>query len=117
MNGKRTKFHLIEEISSLRQRIAPLEGTPIEQTPVELVAVIKEAAPDTAIIMLTEFGEMMIGAGERPAGVDRLLGKPVTPAAFRQAVTAFVAEYVAGIKTGKSNKPERLFSVPVPTRK
>ena len=60
-----------------------------------LSAAIKEAAPNTPIIMLTGFGEMMISAGERPAGVDRLLGKPVTPAALRQAVTALRTEYSA----------------------
>ena len=60
-----------------------------------LAAAIKEAAPNTPIIMLTGFGEMMISAGERPPGVDRLLGKPVTPAALRRAVTALRAEYAA----------------------
>ena len=60
-----------------------------------LAAAIKEAAPNTPIIMLTGFGEMMISAGEKPAGVDRILGKPVTPAALRQAVTALRTEYAA----------------------
>ena len=60
-----------------------------------LAVAIKEAVPNTPIIMLTGFGEMMISAGEKPAGVDRILGKPVTPAALRQAVNALRAEYAA----------------------
>ena len=58
-----------------------------------LAAAIKEEAPNMPIIMLTGFGEMMISSGERPPGVDRLLGKPVSPAALREAVTALRAEY------------------------
>ena len=61
-----------------------------------LAAAIKEAAPNMPIIMLTGFGEMMINAGEKPPAVDLLLGKPVTPAALRQAVTALRAEYATG---------------------
>ena len=72
LNETRTNPHLIEEIKSLRQQIAALEGTPIEQTPVELATAIMKAAPDTPKIMLPGFGEMMIGAGEGPAGVDCL---------------------------------------------
>ena len=67
MNEIPTKAHLIE-------KIAALEGTPIEQTPVELATAIKEAAPDTPIIMLPGFAEMTLGAGQRPSGIDRLLG-------------------------------------------
>jgi len=60
-----------------------------------LAAAIKEENPRLPIIMLTGFGEMMISAGEKPPGVDCLLGKPVTPAALRQAVAEVRAEYAA----------------------
>ena len=56
---------------------------------------IKEGLPRMPIIMLTGFGEMMNSGGERPAGVDVILGKPVTPAALRQAVAALRAEYTS----------------------
>ena len=58
-----------------------------------LAAAIKQETPRLPIIMLTGFGEMMISAGEKPPGVDCLLGKPVTPAALRQAVAAVRTEY------------------------
>ena len=60
-----------------------------------LAVAIKEESPNMPIIMLTGFGEMMISAGEKPPGVDCLLGKPVTPAAMRQAVATVRAEYAA----------------------
>ena len=60
-----------------------------------LAEAIKEVAPNTPIIMLTGFGEMMISAGERPPGVDRLLSKPVIPMRLRQAVADLRAEYAA----------------------
>ena len=60
-----------------------------------LAAAIKEENPRLPIIMLTGFGEMMISAGEKPPGVDCLLGKPVTPATLRQAVAEVRAEYAA----------------------
>jgi len=60
-----------------------------------LAEAIEEESPDTPIIMLTGFGEMMMSAGDRPAGVDVILGKQVTPSALRQAVTTLKTEYTA----------------------
>ena len=60
-----------------------------------LAEAIKEESPNMPIIMLTGFGEMMISTEDRPEGVDVILGKPVTPAALRQAVPALMAEYAA----------------------
>ena len=56
---------------------------------------IKGESPNMPIIMLTRFGEMMTSNNEKPAGVDVILGKPVTPAALRQVVTVLRAEYAA----------------------
>ena len=67
-----------------------------------LAAAIKEESPDMPIIMLTGFGEMMISAGEKPQGVDCLLGKPVTPAAMRQAVATVRAEYARKSEDARS---------------
>ena len=52
----------------------------------ELAVSIKEAAPETPVIMVTGFGELMASAGERPEGVDLFLSKPVTPSALRKAI-------------------------------
>jgi len=52
----------------------------------ELAAALKELAPTQPILMLTGFSDMMDANEEKPAGVDRVLGKPPTLAAFRAAV-------------------------------
>ena len=48
--------------------------------------------------------------GDSPAGVDIILGKPVTPAELRQAVAALRAGYAANLEDRKSNKPEHAIS-------
>ncbi len=58
----------------------------------ELAAAIKEVAPDMPIILLTGFGDMMEVTGDKPAGVDLILSKPVTVAALRDAVAKVMAE-------------------------
>jgi len=52
----------------------------------ELAAALKELAPTQPILMLTGFGDRMAVREEKPAGVDRVLGKPPTLAVFRAAV-------------------------------
>src|SRR5205823_2922858 len=44
----------------------------------ELAATVKATAPTVPIIMLTGFGELMDVTGQRPAGVDLVVGKPIT---------------------------------------
>jgi DNA-binding NtrC family response regulator len=51
-----------------------------------LAAAIKNVAPETPVILITGFGELMNATGERPDGVEVVLGKPVTLAALRQAI-------------------------------
>lgn len=46
----------------------------------------RRLAPDLPIIMLTGFGDIMDVRGDNPAGVDILLGKPVTPDQLHDAV-------------------------------
>ena len=57
----------------------------------ELAAAVRSAAPDMPIIMLTGFGEMMTDAGERPADVDFVLGKPVTLSDLRRALATVLS--------------------------
>ena len=52
----------------------------------QLAAAIRKNAPDMPFIMLTGFGEMMEASDERPAGVDLIVGKPVTLRALREAL-------------------------------
>jgi len=52
----------------------------------QLAAAIKEAAPDMPVILLTGFGDMMDVTGEKPAGIDLILSKPVTVAALRKVL-------------------------------
>ena len=51
----------------------------------QLASQIKSANPNIPIIMLTGFGTMMMAADEKPAGVDLLMGKPVTMEGLRGA--------------------------------
>jgi FixJ family two-component response regulator len=37
---------------------------------------IKSLSPSTHVILLTGWGDRMIAEGQKPAGVDQLLGKP-----------------------------------------
>ncbi|MFN8637585.1 MAG: PAS domain S-box protein [Chloroflexota bacterium] len=53
-----------------------------------LAAAIEELAPDTPVVMLTGFGDLMTHHGIRPSGVDLVLGKPVTLASLREAIAS-----------------------------
>ena len=52
----------------------------------ELAASIEQLSPDTPVIMLTGFGDLMAAKGEQPAGVDAVVGKPVTLDALAKAI-------------------------------
>ncbi len=52
----------------------------------QLAASIMRHAPDTPVIMLTGFGDLMAARGERPPGVRVLMSKPITRNELRQAV-------------------------------
>ncbi len=67
----------------------------------QLAAAIKAIAP-RPVILLTGFGEEIKASGEKPAGVDLILSKPVTLSALREAVAA-----VTGKKMARSRKVRR----------
>jgi len=52
----------------------------------QLATAIKSAAPEVTVILLTGFGAMMAAAGEKPAGVDYVVSKPVTISELRAAI-------------------------------
>jgi nitrogen fixation negative regulator NifL len=56
----------------------------------QVAVAIKELKPDLPVILLTGFGNMMQAAGERPPGVDLILGKPVTIAGLRAGLAQVV---------------------------
>jgi signal transduction histidine kinase len=52
-----------------------------------LAAEIKKLNPHQPIILLTGFGDLMSGAGEKPEGVDLVVSKPFTLNSLREAIT------------------------------
>ncbi len=56
----------------------------------QVAAAIRSANPTVPVVMLTGFGAMMEDAGEKPTAVDFVVGKPVTIAGLRTAVTRAV---------------------------
>jgi signal transduction histidine kinase len=51
---------------------------------------VKRQAPGTPVIMLTGLGDLMHDLQQQPEGVDLVIGKPVTLAAFRAAIARVV---------------------------
>ena len=66
------------------------QGMP-EMSGDQLASAIKQLVPNKPVILLTGFGDLMLASGEKPAGVDLILGKPVTLATLRQALAQVVA--------------------------
>jgi FixJ family two-component response regulator len=56
----------------------------------QLALMAKRVASHVPILMLTGFGDFMIGADERPEGVDVVVSKPVTIASLRDAIATAV---------------------------
>ncbi|GEM_PF-2399523 len=54
----------------------------------QLTAAIKAVSPNTPVILLSGFGDLMQAKGERPDGVAVVLGKPVNSATLRGAIIA-----------------------------
>jgi signal transduction histidine kinase len=52
----------------------------------EVALQIREMSPETPVIMMTGFGDIMIERDERPPGVDHVVPKPVAPDELRRAI-------------------------------
>jgi signal transduction histidine kinase len=52
-----------------------------------LASEIKKINPNQPVILLTGFGDLMSGAGEKPEGVDLVVSKPFTLNSLREAMT------------------------------
>jgi len=80
------KFHLGHFDLAITDRAMPeLNGN-------QLAAAIKQIAPNTPVVMLTGFGNLMQDAGDCPLGVDVVLSRPVTLEAFRQMLTKVILD-------------------------
>lgn len=62
----------------------------------QLAVAIKEIAPRVPVILLSGFGSMMQAAGEKPDGVDYVLGKPVTLQDLAQTVARAIENEIGG---------------------
>jgi PAS domain S-box-containing protein len=58
----------------------------------ELAAMVKVLTPETPVIMLTGFADLMEAVDQRPAGVDLVIAKPTTLARLRVAIATLVVE-------------------------
>ena len=52
----------------------------------QLASAIKRTRPQTRVLLLTGFGDMMKATGRRHADIDLIVGKPVTVSHLRQAI-------------------------------
>jgi FixJ family two-component response regulator len=52
----------------------------------QLAALVKQRSPGIPVIMITGFADIMDATSERPAGIDRLIGKPLNLKALREAI-------------------------------
>jgi signal transduction histidine kinase len=57
----------------------------------QVASEVKRQAPGTPVIMLTGLGDLMRDLDQQPDGVDLVIGKPVTLAAFREAIARVTA--------------------------
>ena len=56
----------------------------------QLAEAIKKIDPKKPIILLTGFGDIMLGSGEKPVGIDMVLSKPFTMSQLRDAIAKFI---------------------------
>jgi len=57
----------------------------------QLAVAAKRLSPETPVLLLTGFGELMADQGERPEGVDLIVSKPVTLSTLRDAMAKLIA--------------------------
>lgn len=57
-----------------------------------LAAEIKKLRPAQPVLLLTGFGDIMAGAGEKPTGVDLVVSKPFTLTTLRSAIAKITAK-------------------------
>lgn len=93
--------HRVQEAADGAEALRQLEAEPYDlmivdrampgMTGDELAAAVAAGSPATAVLLLSGFGDLMLAAGERPPGVDVVIGKPIAIAGLRQAVARALA--------------------------
>ena len=81
----------LEKFRNSRFDIVLLDRAMPDMSGDQVAAAIKSINPAVPVIMLTGFGSMMDDANEKPAGVDFIVGKPVTIPALRAALSHALA--------------------------
>lgn len=92
----REDAHQVESASSGQEGLAKLKDQEFDLVIVDrampgmsgdqFAATAKQIRPETPILLLTGFGDVMNAAGEQPEGVDLVLSKPATIRALREAL-------------------------------
>jgi signal transduction histidine kinase len=57
-----------------------------------LAAEIKRVKPSQPVILLTGFGDLMASSGEKPTGIDLVVGKPFTLGTLRNAIAKVIGQ-------------------------
>jgi signal transduction histidine kinase/CheY-like chemotaxis protein len=68
----------------------------------QLAAMVKEASPDTPVILLTGFGDLMNAAGEKPDGVDMVVKKPIRLATLREVLAKLTSGPAAAAASARA---------------
>ena len=76
----------LEEFRSGSYDLVVTDRAMPEMDGVALAEGVKETSPETPVILVTGFGEMMDAAGEKPNAVDIVLSKPLTLDGLRDAI-------------------------------
>ena len=58
----------------------------------QMAAAIRQASPEVPVIMVTGFGDLMAGNGERPENIDAVVAKPIDPTEFRETVKSLMSK-------------------------
>jgi signal transduction histidine kinase/ActR/RegA family two-component response regulator len=95
----REDHHAIDQAASGREALEKLEIGTYDMvitdkampgmSGCQLAIAIKKTHPHLPVLLITGFGDMMNSVGEKPAGVDLVLGKPLSMDQLRQAVAQF----------------------------
>jgi DNA-binding NtrC family response regulator len=93
--------HRVQATAGGAEALRHLEAEPYEllvadrampgMTGDELAAAVATASPETAVLLLSGFGDLMLAAGEHPPGVDVVAGKPIDLVGLRRAVASALA--------------------------
>ncbi|HEV2122553.1 MAG TPA: ATP-binding protein, partial [Chloroflexota bacterium] len=62
----------------------------------QVARAVKQCTPETPVILLTGYGDLMAAAGEHPPDVDAILSKPVSLGMLRSTIASLRAPAISG---------------------